>query len=157
MIERHVGGVAQIFLDLRRAVGHYGEAVRQHLLRGGVFSPSFSHAAATPRRKKRELGMAQNHVVEMTYDWTEISNADVDKLTIQNLGPADVEIIGNTDSTEPQARNRGLRVPRTVALVNMSMSDIFPGNAAHVRLFARIQDRDMPGKQAEIFFSHSDA
>lgn len=70
--------------------------------------------------------MAKNTTVTVPTHWTRLTDVPVLKLTIQNRGSHPFEILNDVGAVEPS----GLRLPVDTALVNRTMSDLFPGAVA---------------------------
>lgn len=98
--------------------------------------------------------MAQNTTASAQYTWTQLTDADASTVTVQNLGPDDIEIMATTSESTPASTVKGIRIPAGYAVIGKALSTLFPGLSTPVRLYARLQDVDMPNQNAEIFFSH---
>lgn len=70
--------------------------------------------------------MPKNATVAVPTRWTRLTDAPVLALTIQNRGSHPFEILND----EGAVGASGLRLPVDTALVNRSMSDLFPGAVA---------------------------
>lgn len=82
--------------------------------------------------------MARNSAIDVTRDWGELTADPVVALTVQNRGSHEMEISPIPGNAEK--RPQGLVIPPRTALINRSLSDLFPGAVAAgvaSRLYAR--------------------
>ena len=93
--------------------------------------------------------MAQNTTITLTAgEWTQLTNANVNSITFQNIGRYHVFLKGTTDTTPPTDRSGAIRANPGQGELNAFMSDLFPGIAA-VRLWAFCD------QSVEVFVSHA--
>ncbi len=99
--------------------------------------------------------MPRNTSLHVTTAWSEISDADTATITVQNIGPHDIEIMATPTATPPASDVKGLRIPATFAVIGRTLAEVFPGVVTPVRLYARLQDYDMTNQKAEVLVSLS--
>lgn len=68
-------------------------------------------------------------------DWTELSNADISSITLQNLTGYTLWLKGTTDATKPTDRDGAIELSDRSGYENQPLSGIWPGIAA-VRVWA---------------------
>lgn len=81
---------------------------------------------------------------------TELTMSNVQSVTFQNHGPGVIELIAS-DGTVPSGTTTGPRYFPRQGEANVALSDLFPGVAGAVRLFARTYKSE----SAEVFVSHA--
>ena len=95
--------------------------------------------------------MARNEILSLTAGSTvELSAADITRITFQNHGPGVIEVIATTGAT-PTAAQSGPRYTAREGEAGISLSDLAPGVAGAVRLFARTYKSGA----SEVFVSHA--
>ncbi|WP_428925005.1 hypothetical protein [Marinibacterium sp. SX1] len=72
--------------------------------------------------------------------WTELTDADVAAIRLQNLGGYAVDIMATSDTSAPSSAVGALRLdPHDILPANVGLSDVFPGVAAGYRVWARFE------------------
>lgn len=96
--------------------------------------------------------MARHDIVDLTNDtWTELSNADISAATfmlVRDPRSDGAHIAVTADANAPVEGAAYMAITRTDRAVNEALSDLFPGVANPVRLWAR-------GKNVSIAISHA--
>ena len=90
--------------------------------------------------------MAQNTSTTATQTWTEITDADISAITIQNLSGYPLEVAGTTGSA-PSDESSHIVVPVNGMIINEYLADLFPGVASADRVFIK--------GDGKVFFSHA--
>ncbi|MBX2835044.1 MAG: hypothetical protein KTR28_08760 [Micavibrio sp.] len=67
--------------------------------------------------------------------WTQLTNADTTKVTVQNQGMAAVHLKATTGTTAPTDLGGSFRYTKNEGQANILLADLFPG-VAGVRLWA---------------------
>jgi hypothetical protein len=82
--------------------------------------------------------MSQNTRINISQDWTLLTNANVAVVTFQNVSASPVYVQGTSGTTPPAAGGGFLYAPGAgeEALV---LADLFPGVASVARLWARVE------------------
>lgn len=93
--------------------------------------------------------MAQNTTITLTPSvWTQLTNADVNTITFQNVSDYYVFVKGTADATAPTDASGSIRVRPNYGEANVLMTDLFPGLTAK-RLWA------FSNEAAEVMVSHA--
>ena len=76
--------------------------------------------------------MAQNLNIALPKEtWTQLSNADITALTVQNIGTDDVRIMGTVGAVAPTDVNDGILLPAGQGIKSTdTLAALFPGVAA---------------------------
>ena len=90
--------------------------------------------------------MAQSSTTSATQDWTEITDANITRITIQNQGLVPLEVKATTGAT-PTDSDGAIVIPENGILINEYLADLFPGVAGADRVFIR--------GSGNVFFSHA--
>lgn len=90
--------------------------------------------------------MAQNTSTTATQTWTEITDADISAITIQNLSNYPLEVAGTTGSA-PADNDSNIIIPVGGLIINEYLTDLFPGVASVDRVFIK--------GSGKVFFSHA--
>lgn len=99
--------------------------------------------------------MAKNATQTVTSEWAQLTSGDVTSITIQNFGGDPVTIVGTVGANAPAATSDvGLVLDPGIAVINRSMTDLFPGVSGATRVYARTNP-DTPSSVAEVFVSHA--
>jgi len=81
--------------------------------------------------------MAQNTTITIPAEtWTQLSDADIDSCTFQNVGLNYVLVKGATDATAPDSTDGALRYDPKQGEKNAFLVDLFPGIDGADRLYA---------------------
>lgn len=80
--------------------------------------------------------MARNTNLTMSSTWTELTNANVTSITIQNQSGAILEVMATTGSA-PASEDGRILIPAWSFIENRDLADLFPGVAGADRVFAR--------------------
>ena len=82
--------------------------------------------------------MAQNIDVECSADaWTELTNADVSAMRIQNEGPQSIVVMATTGTSAPASEDGGVRLRAdSIIAANVDLADLFPGVTPGYRVWA---------------------
>ena len=96
--------------------------------------------------------MARHDIVDLTDDsWIQLSNADIQAATfmlVRDPRSDGADIAVTADATPPADGTAYMAITRTDRAINEQLSDLFPGIASPVRLWAR-------GKNVSIAISHA--
>lgn len=93
--------------------------------------------------------MAQNTTITLTPEtWTQLTDADVSRITFQNVSDYDVLIKGTTDATAPTDATGAILANPGQGELNVFMADLFPGIAVK-RLWAYSE------QAVGVFVSHA--
>jgi len=93
--------------------------------------------------------MAQNTTITLTAkSWTQLTDADVTKITFQNISGYHILIKGTTGATAPTDTTGSIRANPGQGELNVFMADLFPGISA-ARLWA------YSDCAVEVFVSHA--
>ena len=81
--------------------------------------------------------MAQNTTITLTPNaWTQLTDADVTRITFQNTGGQFILVKGATDATAPTDQTGAIRYNPGQGQVNAFLTDLFPGLTGADRVFA---------------------
>lgn len=81
--------------------------------------------------------MAQNTSIDVAREtWTQITDADVTTITFQNVGGHALFIAPTTNTTAPTTTNGAILYQPGTGERNVAMTDLFPGLAGAVRVWA---------------------
>ncbi len=93
--------------------------------------------------------MAQNTTLTVPSDqWLQLTDADVTRITFQNLSANYLYIKGTTDATEPTSLDGSLKYSPRQGERNVALADLFVGISA-VRIWAYADDA------SDVFVSHA--
>ena len=94
--------------------------------------------------------MPQNTTVSVpSATWTQLTDADVNTITFQNISGYHVLIKATTSASAPTSIDGSIRYNPGQGERNVAMSDLFPGISGADRLWAYTTE------QAEVFVSHA--
>lgn len=94
--------------------------------------------------------MPQNTTVQVTTNWTPLTDADVTSITFQNRGSLSMEVIATPNATAPLASDVGVIYDGGQGEANRLLADLFPGVTAPRRLWARADSGTR-----QVFVSHA--
>lgn len=80
--------------------------------------------------------MAKNVIVTVTDAWSELTDANVTSITVQNHSDNFLEIAATTGSA-PASSAGYVRIPPQQMILNEALADLFPGATSAVRVFGR--------------------
>ena len=80
--------------------------------------------------------MAQNTQITASLDWVEVTDADIQSITIQNKGGNGLEITA-TSGDAPDIDAGSISLDAGQIIINEFLSDLFAGVAGPVRVFVR--------------------
>jgi hypothetical protein len=81
--------------------------------------------------------MAQNTTINVPAGtWVQLSNADIDAITFQNVGSSYVLVKGATEAAAPNNTDGALRYDQRQGEKNAFLVDLFPGIEGADRLYA---------------------
>lgn len=93
--------------------------------------------------------------------WTQITTASTTTVTVQNRGPAMVEILATATAVAPSASTVGMIIPpakwngNQTAYVNLTLAQMFPGVATPTQLYARVLPAANTLATSSVFISHA--
>jgi hypothetical protein len=95
--------------------------------------------------------MAQNVTTRFDADvWTQLTDADVTKITFQNRGPASVLVQATTSASAPANTAGAIRYEAGQGEAGILLADLQPGVASGVRVYVLAE-----GNSADVFVSHA--
>jgi hypothetical protein len=95
--------------------------------------------------------MAQNVTTKFDADvWTQLTDADVTKITFQNRGPDTILVQVTASAVAPTGTDGAIRYDRLQGEAGILLSDLQPGVASGVRVYVQPE-----GNTADVFVSHA--